>query len=118
VVVQSVVRNVEAPNVALLIVAILSAKAPNAVVQTAVVQIAVPNAAVLNVALLSGVLNVALLCVALLSGVRNAATRAVAPSVVFQCAAIRVALIAARVSGPFAVLNVGVPHEYSPVASP
>ena len=96
-VLQSVVRNVKAPNVALLIVATLNAK-----VQNAVTQIAAGRTSVVR------------------TWVRNAVIHDAVPSVAFRCAAIRVALIVARISVPNAARNVvaipaprvhDVPHE-------
>ena len=130
------VRNAQAPNVALLIAAIRNAKVQNAVIQSvatrnAVIHVAVPIAVAPSVALLS---------VAARTWVRNAVTRAVVPNVVFQCAALQIeefpvvirvalisALIVALISAPYAARNVVAPpasrvrddsHEDSRAAVP
>ena len=110
-VLQSVVQNVKAPNVALQIVATLNAK-----VQNAVTQIAATRNAVQIVVVRTSVVRIS----AARTGVRNAVIHDAVPSVAFQCAAIRVALIVARISVPNAARNVvaipaprvhDVPHE-------
>ena len=132
------VRNVAAPNVALLIVATLSAKVQNAVTRTAVIRTAVTRTAVIHDAVLNVAVPIgAVLNVALLSLVQNAVTRAVVPNVVFQCAALQIAFhvirvvpIVARISVQFSAQDaarnvvalpaprVDVPHEDSRAAAP
>jgi hypothetical protein len=95
VVLQSVARNVEVPILALLNVVALSAAVQNVVVRIVVVQcVAVQNAVVRIVAPQSVVTH---------DEVPNAASQSAAIQFWFQVV-IRVALIVARISAPFAAL--------------
>jgi hypothetical protein len=118
---QSVVRNAETPNVALLIAVTLIATVQDAATLIATVQNAVIQSAVTQYA----VIHAAVRSVAALTWVRNAAIHSVVPNVGFQCAALRVAPTAARISVADAARNADVlpvspgrvdPHEDSRVA--